>query len=220
MTLFQNLILFTNHCGNLQEMLEMASFLKYVDLYLTSERGRFYVRHSVLFWENARSYYFKMRHQIQGLTLIQRCRWKEYAFPKRYLPANLRDVKNQKKNFVKACKVCTLWKLAFTFLRAYKTCDCSYVIRCVRKAGQQTCSCREHLVHRVAAVQTQTAGQVSHPRIAKERRNEIMYYNTSGKRDKWHKRVVLGGGGRLFNTSAVFKTLLNVHTAVFKLLWN
>jgi hypothetical protein len=37
MTLFQNLILFTNHCGNLQEMLEMASFLKYVDLYLTSE---------------------------------------------------------------------------------------------------------------------------------------------------------------------------------------
>jgi hypothetical protein len=28
-------------------MLEMASFLKYVDLYLTSERGRFYVGHSV-----------------------------------------------------------------------------------------------------------------------------------------------------------------------------
>jgi hypothetical protein len=42
MTLFQNLILFTNHYGNLQEMLEMA-FLKYVDLYLTSEWGRFYV---------------------------------------------------------------------------------------------------------------------------------------------------------------------------------
>jgi hypothetical protein len=47
MTLFQNLILFTNHYGNLQGMLEMASFLKYVDLYLTSEWGRFYVGHSV-----------------------------------------------------------------------------------------------------------------------------------------------------------------------------
>jgi hypothetical protein len=47
MRLFQNLILFTNHYGNLQEMLEMASFLKYVDLYLTSEWGRFYVGHSV-----------------------------------------------------------------------------------------------------------------------------------------------------------------------------
>jgi hypothetical protein len=41
MRLFQNLILFTNHYGNLQEMLEMASFLKYVDLYLTSEWGPF-----------------------------------------------------------------------------------------------------------------------------------------------------------------------------------
>jgi hypothetical protein len=41
-TLFQNLIFFTNHNRNLQEMLEMASFLKYVDLYLTSEWGRFY----------------------------------------------------------------------------------------------------------------------------------------------------------------------------------
>jgi hypothetical protein len=50
MTLFQNLILFTNHYGNLQEMLEMASFLKYVDLYLASEWGRFYVGHSVLFY--------------------------------------------------------------------------------------------------------------------------------------------------------------------------
>jgi hypothetical protein len=39
MTQFQKLILFTNHYGNLQEMLEMASFLKYVDLYLTSEWG-------------------------------------------------------------------------------------------------------------------------------------------------------------------------------------
>jgi hypothetical protein len=29
MTLFQNLTLFTHHYGNLQEMLEMASFLKY-----------------------------------------------------------------------------------------------------------------------------------------------------------------------------------------------
>jgi hypothetical protein len=48
MTLFQNLILFTNHYGNLQEMLEMASFLKYVDLHLTSEWGRFYVGHIVL----------------------------------------------------------------------------------------------------------------------------------------------------------------------------
>jgi hypothetical protein len=47
MTLFQNLILFTNHYGNLQEMLEMASFLKYVGLYLTSEWGRFYVGHPV-----------------------------------------------------------------------------------------------------------------------------------------------------------------------------
>jgi hypothetical protein len=45
MTLFQNLILFTNHYGNLQETLEMASFLKYVDLYLTSEWVRFYVGH-------------------------------------------------------------------------------------------------------------------------------------------------------------------------------
>jgi hypothetical protein len=49
MTLFQNLILFTNHYGNLQEMLEMASFLKYVDLYLTREWGRFYVGHSVFY---------------------------------------------------------------------------------------------------------------------------------------------------------------------------
>jgi hypothetical protein len=47
MTLFQNLILFTNHYGMLQEMLEMASYLKYVDLYLTSEWGRFYVGHPV-----------------------------------------------------------------------------------------------------------------------------------------------------------------------------
>jgi hypothetical protein len=37
MTIFQNLILFTNNYGNLQEMLEMASFLRYVDLYLTSK---------------------------------------------------------------------------------------------------------------------------------------------------------------------------------------
>jgi hypothetical protein len=48
MTLFKNLILFTNHYRNLPEMLEMASFLKYVDLYLTSEWGRFYVGHPVL----------------------------------------------------------------------------------------------------------------------------------------------------------------------------
>jgi hypothetical protein len=47
MTLFQNIILLTNHYGNLQEMLEMASFLKYVDLYLTSEWGRFYMGHSL-----------------------------------------------------------------------------------------------------------------------------------------------------------------------------
>jgi hypothetical protein len=47
-TLFQNLILFTNHYGNLQEMLEMASFLKYVDWYLTSEWGRLNVGHPVL----------------------------------------------------------------------------------------------------------------------------------------------------------------------------
>jgi hypothetical protein len=48
MRLFQNLILYTNRYGNLQEMLEMASFLKYVDLYLTSEWGWLYVGHSVL----------------------------------------------------------------------------------------------------------------------------------------------------------------------------
>jgi hypothetical protein len=45
MTLSQNLILFINHYGNLQEMLEMASFLRYIDLYLTSEWGRFCVGH-------------------------------------------------------------------------------------------------------------------------------------------------------------------------------
>jgi hypothetical protein len=48
MSLFQNLILFTNLYGNLQEMLEMASCLKHVDLYLVSESGRFYVEHPVL----------------------------------------------------------------------------------------------------------------------------------------------------------------------------
>jgi hypothetical protein len=47
MTLFQNLILFTNHYGNLQEMLEMVCFPKYVDLYLTSDWGRFYVVHPI-----------------------------------------------------------------------------------------------------------------------------------------------------------------------------
>jgi hypothetical protein len=47
MTLFQNLILLTNHYGNLQEILEMTSFLKYIDLYLTSEWGRFYVGHPI-----------------------------------------------------------------------------------------------------------------------------------------------------------------------------
>jgi hypothetical protein len=47
MTLLQNVILFANRYGNLQEILEMASFLEYVDLYLTSEWGRFYVRHPV-----------------------------------------------------------------------------------------------------------------------------------------------------------------------------
>jgi hypothetical protein len=46
-TLLQNLIIFTNHYRNLQEILEMAFFLKYVDLYLTSEWGRFYVGHPV-----------------------------------------------------------------------------------------------------------------------------------------------------------------------------
>jgi hypothetical protein len=51
MTLFQNLILFTNHYGNLQEMLEMASFLKYVDFYLTSEWGQFYVGHPVVWYQ-------------------------------------------------------------------------------------------------------------------------------------------------------------------------
>jgi hypothetical protein len=47
MTLFRNLILFTKHYGNLQEMLEMASLLKYVDLYLTSKWGGFYVGHPI-----------------------------------------------------------------------------------------------------------------------------------------------------------------------------
>jgi hypothetical protein len=37
MTLFEILILFTKQYGNLQEMMEMASFLKDIDLYLTSE---------------------------------------------------------------------------------------------------------------------------------------------------------------------------------------
>jgi hypothetical protein len=52
MTIFRNLILFTNHYGNLQEMLEAASFLKYVDLYLKSVWGRSYVGHSVDFFWN------------------------------------------------------------------------------------------------------------------------------------------------------------------------
>jgi hypothetical protein len=47
MTLVQNLILFTKLYGNLQETLEMASFLRYVDLYLTNGWGRFYVGHSI-----------------------------------------------------------------------------------------------------------------------------------------------------------------------------
>jgi hypothetical protein len=48
MTLFKNLIFFTNHYGNLQDTLEMASFLKYVYLYLKSEWGRFYVGHPIV----------------------------------------------------------------------------------------------------------------------------------------------------------------------------
>jgi hypothetical protein len=56
MTLFQNLILFANHYGNLQEMLEMASFFKYVDLYLTSEWGRFHAGHSVYLRTSTRSW--------------------------------------------------------------------------------------------------------------------------------------------------------------------
>jgi hypothetical protein len=74
-TLFQNLILFTNHCGNLQEMLEVAYFLKYVDLYLTSEWGRFYEGHSVVqaiwyrhFCEKKRSSY--VRYAINSLCEI------------------------------------------------------------------------------------------------------------------------------------------------------
>jgi hypothetical protein len=47
MTLFQNLTLFTNQYGNLQEMFEMTAFLRYIDLYLTNEWGRFYVGHSI-----------------------------------------------------------------------------------------------------------------------------------------------------------------------------
>jgi hypothetical protein len=63
MTLFQNLILFINHYGNLQEMLEMASFLRYVDLYLTSEWGRFYVGHSV---EHGSHFNYRMSHSTRN----------------------------------------------------------------------------------------------------------------------------------------------------------
>jgi hypothetical protein len=52
MTFFKNLISFTNQYGNLQEMLEMPSFLKYVDLYLTSE-VRFYVGHLYFIHEHS-----------------------------------------------------------------------------------------------------------------------------------------------------------------------
>jgi hypothetical protein len=55
MALFQNLILFINHYGTLQEMLEMASFLKYIDLYLKSECGRFYVGHPVFLYLPSKS---------------------------------------------------------------------------------------------------------------------------------------------------------------------
>jgi hypothetical protein len=57
MTLFKNLILLTNHYGNLQEMLQMASLLRYVGLYLTSEWGRFYVGHPVLQYVTFRLYF-------------------------------------------------------------------------------------------------------------------------------------------------------------------
>jgi hypothetical protein len=42
-TPFQNLILYKNYYGNLQVLLEMATLLKYLYLYLTNEWGRFYV---------------------------------------------------------------------------------------------------------------------------------------------------------------------------------
>jgi hypothetical protein len=53
-TIIRNLILSTNNYGNLKEMLESASFLKYVDLYLTSEWGRVYVGRSIHFQSGRR----------------------------------------------------------------------------------------------------------------------------------------------------------------------
>jgi hypothetical protein len=76
MTLFQILILFTNHYGNLKEMMEMASFLKYVDLYLTREWGRFYVGH--LYFPSLGN---KRRPPPEALTgpRLWRCRQTENA---------------------------------------------------------------------------------------------------------------------------------------------
>jgi hypothetical protein len=70
-SLFQKLILFTVHYGNLEEMLEMASFLKYVDLYLTSEWGRFYMGHSVD-WKAANWITIQKIRMPGGLSL-RRC---------------------------------------------------------------------------------------------------------------------------------------------------
>jgi hypothetical protein len=76
MTIFQNLILFTNHYGNLQEMLEMASFLKYVDLYLTSVWGRFYMGYLYFL-----SHYMNLIHYdiqkfyLSGIFVVMMCRY-------------------------------------------------------------------------------------------------------------------------------------------------
>jgi hypothetical protein len=66
MTLFQNLVLFINHYGILQEVLEMASFLKSVDFYLTRVWGRFYVGHPVL-------YNFNLFNTLKTCTLRYTC---------------------------------------------------------------------------------------------------------------------------------------------------
>jgi hypothetical protein len=77
MTVFQNLILFTNHYENLQEMLETASFLKYVDLYLTNEWGSFYVgRLYVIITEHCerRFIYFSLLYPLKYIN-------RTYALP-------------------------------------------------------------------------------------------------------------------------------------------
>jgi hypothetical protein len=93
MKLFQNLILFTKIYGNLQEMLEMASFLKYVDLYLTSKWGRFHVGHptQTVTSEKSRMYHNALHYVI--FTILQlhslRNRYSPQLFSLEY---NLKDL--------------------------------------------------------------------------------------------------------------------------------